>query len=510
MLRRLAVWWCRLLDRVIGALSDPIRGNRTFFTLLAGYVAVWSLYGAIAKSSQDVHFDMGEAVVWSHEALAGTPKHPPLSGWLVWLWFSVFPQADWAYYLFAMVLAAIGLWAAWKLSAHYLPAEKRIAGLALLTLVPFYNFHALKFNANSVMLPLWALATWAFVRSFETRKALPAALAGLAAAASMFGKYWSVMLLAGLAIAALTDPRRWVYLRSPAPWITIAVGVIALIPHLLWLHEHASTFSYALESHPGTVWTSLRSGLNYVRGACAYAVVPIVVAFVAARPSRAALADTVWPSEPDRRLAVIALIAPILLPIVAALATESLAVSLWSIGGLTLLPVVLLSSPLVLLSHNAVRRIVGLTIIVPFAALFAAPFAAFAIHRQGLDNYSGHYRLVARAVERAWQDTTNAPLQIFGSYDNLLYGSSFYFSKPPRTFEIVSPNATPWTPQADVESSGIAMACPEELVICMQALESRVASAGPRARRSTVDLTSTFLGMKGQTQRFVIAVVPPS
>ena len=510
MLRCLSVWWCRLLDRVVGALSDPIRSNRTFFALLTGYVVIWSFYGAIAKSSQDVHFDMGEAVVWSHEALAGTPKHPPLSAWLVWFWFHIFPQTDWAYYVFGMVLAAIALWAAWKLSAHYLTAEKRIAGLALLTLVPFYNFHALKFNANSVMLPLWALATWAFVCSFESRKPFAAASAGLAAAAAMLGKYWSVMLLAGLAVAALADPRRWIYLRSPAPWITIAVGLIALIPHLLWLHEHASTFAYALESHPGTIWTSLRSGLSYVLGACAYAAVPVVVAFVAARPSQAALADTIWPREPDRRFLVIALIGPILLPIVASLATELLSVSLWSIGGLTLLPTVLLSSPLVALSHNAVRRIVGLAIVVPFTALLASPFAAFAIHRQGLDNYSGHYRLVARAVERAWRDASNAPLQIFGSYDNLLYGGSFYFSKPPRTFEIVSPDATPWTPEADVARSGIAMVCPEDLAICVRALDARVASAGPRAKRSTVELTSTFLGMKGQTQRFVIAIVPPA
>ena len=70
---------------------------------------------SIAKSSQDVHFDMGEAVVWSHEALAGTPKHPPLSAWLVRIWFSVFPQTDWAYYVFGIVLAAIALWAAWKI-----------------------------------------------------------------------------------------------------------------------------------------------------------------------------------------------------------------------------------------------------------------------------------------------------------------------------------------------------------------------------------------------------------
>src|SRR5450432_2102739 len=134
-----------LLDRLLDSLLDPGRRERTVPALLAAYAAVWSLYGAIAKSSQDIHFDMGEMIAWSREVTLGTPKHPPLPAWLVGAWFSIFPSQDWAYYLFAMVLATAALWIAWKASAPYLTAEKRVAGLALLTLVPFYNFHALKF-----------------------------------------------------------------------------------------------------------------------------------------------------------------------------------------------------------------------------------------------------------------------------------------------------------------------------------------------------------------------------
>ena len=110
---------------------------------------------------------------------SGTPKHPPLGAWLVGAWFRVFPLADWAYYLFAMVLATLALWVAWRVSERYLDGEKRVVGLLLLTLMPFFNFHALKFNANTVLIPLWAATTWCFLRSYETRRARWAALAGL-------------------------------------------------------------------------------------------------------------------------------------------------------------------------------------------------------------------------------------------------------------------------------------------------------------------------------------------
>jgi len=107
-------------------LLDPGRQERTVLALLAAYAAIWSIYGAIAKSSQDIHFDMGEMIAWSREVTLGTPKHPPLPAWLVKVWFSVFPLEDWSYYLFAILLATAALWIAWKASAPYLSGEKRL------------------------------------------------------------------------------------------------------------------------------------------------------------------------------------------------------------------------------------------------------------------------------------------------------------------------------------------------------------------------------------------------
>ena len=65
----------------------------------------------------------------------------------------MFPVAEWSYYLLAMAMPTLTLWIVWRLSADYLDAEKRVAGLALLMLVPFFNFHALKFNVNTVLMP---------------------------------------------------------------------------------------------------------------------------------------------------------------------------------------------------------------------------------------------------------------------------------------------------------------------------------------------------------------------
>jgi 4-amino-4-deoxy-L-arabinose transferase-like glycosyltransferase len=497
------------LSRLLDALTEPARRERTVLVVLAAYAAVWTLYGIVAKSSQDIHFDMGEMVAWSREVSLGTTKHPPLGAWLVGAWFSVFPLADWAYYLFAILLATFALWVAWTISAAYLDGEKRIVGLALLTLVPFFNFHALKYNANTVMIPLWAVTTWLFLRSFETHRMFFAAGAGLAAAAAMLGKYWSIFLLLGLAVAALVDRRRSVYFRSPAPYVTILVGAAALAPHLAWLYgSHFATFDYALESHPGTWLSAIRSCFEYVIGALAYLVVPTGLLIALAPPTRAALIDTLWPRDDARRFVLLAFALPLLLPTVAALATREEIISLWAMGSMTLYPVVLLSSPFFVISRAAAVRVVATAIAVPLLALAASPGIAMIIHRNGVSNFATHYHLVAQAVEKAWRGSSDKPLRLIGSYDNVLNGVAFYLSDRPSTVEIVTATRTPWADEVRVKRDGIALVCPMAVSVCMGAIEKRVA-ADPDAKRVEVEISRSYFGIAGVPARYLIVVVPP-
>jgi 4-amino-4-deoxy-L-arabinose transferase-like glycosyltransferase len=493
-------------DRLVAALTDPSRRARTAAAVLIAYAAVWSLYGAIAKSSQDLHFDMGEAVSWSRELSLGYPKHPPLSAWLVRAWFSVFPSADWSYYLFAIVLATLGLWIAWKLSAYYLEGEKRVVGLALLTLVPFFNFHALKFNANTVLIPVWAAATWWFLRSYETRSIGYAALAGLAAAAAMLGKYWSILLLAGLVIAALADPRRKAYFRSAAPWVTVAVGSLALAPHLVWLiGRDFGTFDYALLSHATqTRWDAAGWGVDYIVGALAYIAVPILLVFVTAKPGKAALADMLWPENAARRTALMAFALPLLLPFVVAIAAKSQVVSLWAMSAMTLLPVVLLSSPRLTVPRAIVIYIVAIAVALPVLATLFSPVIAFVIHQRGVPNNATHYQMLAAAIEQTWRATTDRPLLFVGGNTALAYGAVFYLSDRPQAY--TDDRDAPIVDPARVARSGIALVCLAEEQDCIRNIETYAGAAG---RRIEVELVRSYFGVVGPSARYLIVTVPP-
>jgi hypothetical protein len=497
-----------LIERLFDALVDPARRERTMVVVLACYFAVWSLYAAIAKGSQDIHTDMGEFVAWSREAGLGTPKHPPLGAWLLRAWFGVFPREDWAYYCFAILLPTLALWITWRLAARYLPPDKRVVAIVLLTFVPFYNSHAIKFNANAVLTPFWALATWWFLRSFETRRVGWAALAGFAAAAAMLAKYWSITLLAGLGLAALMDPRRTAYFSSPAPYVTLAVGTVLLTPNIYWLTTHAfMPFSYAMEAHSGTSALALLSALIFTTNGLAYAVAAIVLCVLATRPSWAAIRDTLWPSEPERRTPVIAFAAPFAFAVLIAVALTVAIESIWVMPAMTLLPIVLLSSPLVAISRLAAVRLLALAVVFPLSMLVVSPLVALGVQLSGVPEHGSDYRAVAQAVERVWRAHTDKPLRIVGS-TTFVNGIVFYFKDQPSTFDIDNPKQTPWVGDDRIRREGAAFVCPESEAFCMRALGGYAAHFPVVADEDAV-VSRRFFGFASPPERYEIIIIPP-
>ena len=485
------------------ALVDPTRRDRTILVSLAIYVLLWTVYGTIAKSSQGFHPDMTEVIAWSRDLSLGQLKHPPFAAWLVRLWFTVFPIAGWSYYLLAMLMPAVTLWIVWRMSADYLDADKRIVGTALLTFVPFFNFHALKFNVNTVLLPLWAATTWFFLMSVRTRGPYWAILAGVAAACAMLGKYWSIFLLAGLGLAVLFDKRRVAYLRSAAPWITIVAGLIVLGPHLLWLfRSDFESFSYAMDVHGDKPFAAtLVAAAGYVAGAFGYVAAPVLIACVVARRGVKTLSDMLWPREAERRLAAAAFWGPLLLPTIAAVAVDAEITSLWSMPAFSLLPVLLLSSPAAAIRELDTRRILLGAAALPIIMLAMSPFITIAAHRAGPAPAAAHARLLAGEVERLWYQSTPQPLRFVVGDGELVYGVSTFAADRPRTLADI-----PKSPGSELTRSGLVWLCLAEDGACQIEAEAR---CGAAAKFVEIQIVRNFLRFAGKPQRYRIYIVPP-
>ncbi|MEA2967828.1 MAG: hypothetical protein QOE78_1089 [Alphaproteobacteria bacterium] len=505
-----------LMERLLDSLTDPARRERSVAAALLCYVALWTLYGILAKASQDIHVDMSEQFALARELALGYPKHPPLTMAVVRAWFAVFPAADWAYYLLAMANVGLTLWIVWRLMARFVDGEKRVVGLALLTLVPFFNFHALKFNVNTVLMPLWAATTLWFLRSFETRRPLDAALAGLAAAASMYGKYWSVFLLIGLGLAALADPRRAAYFRSAAPWVTVAVGALALAPHAAWLVANDfAPFSYAVVVHGASSLVSTLGAVGgYLAGSVGYVAIPLIIVSFAARPVGATVRDMAWPAQPQRRLAALAFWGVLLTPALVAPFTGVRLTSLWTMSAWTLLPVMLLSSPLVMISRRDALGILTLAAAFPVAMVAAAPAIGFAIHSSEPPPGTAQSSLLAEPVERVWRETTNQPLRLFGGYEEFTDAVPFYMPSQPFAAHVLDGVAVSQALEARIGHDGIALVCPTRSPerpttgLCIDRAVARARCSLP-GMQVEVEVFRRHLGVGGKRARYLIITIPP-
>ncbi len=157
--RRLFLSW---LDGIEVGWAVPL--------LVIGFVAVWLAFLAITYQGGDLHPDVLETWTLGRTIEWGYSKHPPLMAWAARAWASVFPLTNWSFRLMALTNSAIALSAVDLISRRFVKDDKKIIVLLLLMLLPTYQFHAQRFNANAVLLAAWPIATYCFLRSFETRQ----------------------------------------------------------------------------------------------------------------------------------------------------------------------------------------------------------------------------------------------------------------------------------------------------------------------------------------------------
>lgn len=498
-----------LLGRLVDALADERRGRRTAAALLVLYALLWWAYAVVAKSTQSIHFDMGEAFAWSTELAYGYPKHPPFAAWVVAAWFAVFPRADWAYYLLSTTSIALALWFIWLIAARVVAGEKRAVALVLLAFSPVFNFIPLKFNVNAVLIPVWAGATFLFLRSCSARTLAAGALAGAGAAIAVLTKYWSVFLIVGFAAGAFVHPRRRDYFRSPAPWASIAVGALLLAPNVASLVKYDfHPFTYATESHADTSFAPVLEALaNYLAGAL-YLAGAWLVLQIAAAPRPAAWREVAWPSAPERRFMAAILWAALLSPIVASLALKMRLNSLWTMPCWSLLPALALSAPGVAVTRRAAAAVLAAAYAVPLVALLVSPLVALRVLENGVDNLAAYDSLLAREVDRRWPQVSQQPLRYVAGPEGLAWGCTFYCRDRPRAFPSFSRINAPWIDPAAMAREGFVGLCLADDAGCLTQARA-IAAGNPNAREETVELARTAFGRAGEPRRFTILLSPP-
>jgi 4-amino-4-deoxy-L-arabinose transferase-like glycosyltransferase len=490
---------------------DGIETGWAIPLLLIGFVAVWLAFLVIAYQGGDLHSDVLETWTLGRSVEWGYSKHPPLMGWAARAWTLVFPLTNWSFQLMALTNAAIGLWAVDLISRRFVKGDKRIIVLLLLMLLPVYQFHAQRFNANAVLLPVWPIATYCFLRSFETRAIGWAAAAGATAALAMLGKYYSVFLIASFVVAAICHPQRRAYFVSWAPWISATVTFIALVPHLHWLVVNgAPPFTYALARHAGKALVpSLIEALLFILGVALVLALPTATWVLIAGSRLKKLSQDFLAMNPGLLLLLLVSIGTIVFPAVTSVGLGSDMPPIWALQGLFLFAILIVcgaSYPIErIYSVNLAVLVMGIAVV---AVVVAAPLHAYYRNTHPLHEGRNFYQQAAAELTRRWHERSGAALAAVGGDDGLAFAAAFYSPDHPVYEERLVVPYTEALPRQATFERGWAALCYDGDTSCIASME-RIAARAARFVRTEFEIQSTLFGRPGARQRFTALMVPP-
>ncbi len=468
---------------------------------LTAFVALWMVFDVISLASVDLHPDWSEAALWAHNFAFGY-KHPPMTAWLFMLWFAVFPRQDWAADLLNVVVVAAGLGITWRLLRDHLDKNRALLGLVALVLIPLYDIKTAILNANTVMIPFWAAALLFYLRARRGLGSFDAFFAGAFVSLTVFGKYWAVFLVAGMAVASVVGPGTRRFWRSPAPSVMALGAALVIAPHVWWFVNERGGTSYTFVRDTVVVSQSFGAALlrsvRYLINAVAYAIVPIIF-LVALRPSRAALADMVWPPDDDRRQALLLFLVPLVLPALVNLAIPYRLTADWTYPNWALLPVILYASREIVVDERAVTRAGLVALAVTLGAIVASPVVAYARLMRSEDQYRAHFRQAAELADYL----AGKPVQLFLGSPEITAGLAFYLSAArPLQSDPLSAEG-----RAAISARGLAVICLSTDAPCRK---TSAALAGAAGRSANASFTRRFLGASGQPMNVEITVVRPT
>ena len=217
-----------------------------FNLFLLTHLLIWTLVPFF--SNKNLPLDVIEALAWGTNLDWGWDKHPPLSVFFPEIFYQLFGNQDWAYYLLSQIFVVFSFVAIFKLAKEFLKNETyALISVFLLEGIYFYNFTTPEFNVNVCQIPFWSLTVYYSWQSFKNDKIHNWILLGLFAGLGVLSKYLFIYLLLGIKLFFIY------YLKKDKKFnfkylVPIIVFLLVLSPHLKWLVDNDyRTMAYGLK-----------------------------------------------------------------------------------------------------------------------------------------------------------------------------------------------------------------------------------------------------------------------
>jgi 4-amino-4-deoxy-L-arabinose transferase-like glycosyltransferase len=520
----------RLAALIAGRASDPKASLWLVIGFAVLHAVLWTVILINLKAAQDIHMDVAEAFAWGQKFQWGYGKHPPLAGWIAGLWFRIFPIVDWATYALAMATLGCGLVICWLIALRVVDRRRAFFVVLMLALYPIFNFKGFKYNPDLLQLVTLPLLVLAYLHAFEKRTWRSGLWLGLAGALALMTKYWVLTMIGAIGVAALVHPDRWLFLRSPAPWVAIVTMVAVMIPHLIWLKDvDFAPLTYASDVYGlSNRAQNVHLVLGYIGHNLALLAGPVLLAVVALawtgrwwvtlvrRPL--ALFTRPWSRGANTGVNVSQAINVWITQIVVAVGPPLGGLIFmvymktdWGISLFFLTPLALVAIPSLRLHKMALFHLSWIWLLITLAALVASPYIAareMATNPNGASGYGARSEL-ARELTLDWQTRFHSRWAVVAGTTEVGEPMTFYSPDHPAPFtpgEIWSSGLTSLAEAKRLGFIGICDTTDGRLPAC----EAWMAANATNAEQLVINTRRFFQGHSGPSISWKVYIVPPA
>ncbi len=221
-----------------------------YFLFLFSHLFIWTLVPYIVN--ENLPLDTIEALAWGSDLDWGFNKHPPFSAFAVEVFYVIFGNQDWAYYLLSQIFIVSSFIFVFKLSKEFLNNDiLAFFSVLLLEGIFFFNYTSPEFNVNISQLPFWALSVLFTWRGIKHEKFQDFLLLGIFIGFGILSKYIFLFLVVGIKLLFIY----LVAIKKIKSYNFLVVGptvLIVIFPHLVWLIDNNFvTLSYGIQRAEG-------------------------------------------------------------------------------------------------------------------------------------------------------------------------------------------------------------------------------------------------------------------
>ncbi len=426
-----------------------VRINKSWL-ILFGFIALhlfcWTLGADISHTM--LPYDMAENYAWGQEMELGYYKHPPLFAWVTYIWLSIFGVHHFSYFLLSQVNVIIAMIFIFLLSRRFVSKNKAVFAVILLEFIICYNFKSLRFNANTILLPLFPAVSLFFVKSLQENKLNDWILFGFTAALAMLSKYASICLL--LTFIVYTLHKRRDIFKNQRVYFAIFVFFITLLPHIYWMFQTDFLTLRYVQDKAQTKHFFGYYGLLFPMSQIPYIILAFAVAILTT--TKQLKTDDAEFIAKNRVLLFYITFVPTLFMAFFGFVMNMRIIESWGIPNWFLLSTFLLSS----------REISKPKLMILLVALVNIGYLAYGISVKILDIPTKHTQFDAKVVnaeiEQEWNYITqNRPIIYAVGSSNPVQDFIFYSKQHPHALFEFNRIISPWIPEHYEKRSSIVM-----------------------------------------------------